>query len=85
MTPRYEDVLLLGPERLRLPDGSDSEALCLIGPGAAGDAGPYSSCVVLLIHTPRARAPAAANSELRSHLAPMLFWDMCCLQRVVQC
>ena len=61
VTPRYEDVLLLGPERLRLPAGSGNEVLCLMRPGAADGAGPYSSCMVLLILTLRSRVPAAAS------------------------
>ena len=70
MTPRYEEVLLLGPERLRLPAGSAAEPLRLMAPDAAGGAGPYSSCGVLLTHTPRSRVPAAANWVLRATQLP---------------
>lgn len=72
VTPRYEDVLLLGPERLRLPAGSDNEALCLIGPGAAG-------AQVLTAHgwscsyTRRVRASPPLQSESCGAT-----WHACC-------
>ena len=85
VTPRYEEVLLLGPERLRLAAGSGSVQRCLMWPCDADDPGHNSSCRLLLMRTPRSGVPAAAKLGVARYLAHLCFVvsTACCRLRSI--